>query len=104
MTQLLNMELVDETGTNRRLRRDEIVTYLTLITSAGSDTTAQALGWAAKLLGNHPEEQRELANDPTLLTSAVEEVLRYESVSYHFCRWVSKDTVFPATTVPAERI
>src|SRR5262245_28597692 len=104
LTQLLNMELVDETGTNRRLRRDEILTYLTLIASAGSDTTAQALGWAAALLGDHPEQRRELAEDASLLPAAVEEVLRYESVSYHFCRWVAKDADFHGTTVPADSV
>jgi cytochrome P450 len=104
MTQLLNVDLVDETGTHRRLRRDEIVTYLTLITSAGSDTTAQALGWAATLLGDHPEQRRALADDKTLLTNAVEEVLRYESVSYHFCRWVAKDADCHGTTVPANSV
>lgn len=104
MTQLLNMELEDETGTRRPLRREEIITYLTLITSAGSDTTAQAIGWAAKLLGDHPEQRRELAADSTLLTGAVEEVLRYESVSYHFCRWVAKDVEFHGVTVPADSV
>ena len=104
MTQLLNLELVDETGTTRQLRREEIITYLTLITGAGSDTTAQALGWAAKLLGDHPDQRRAVADDPMLLSSAVEEVLRYESVSYHFCRWVAKDAEFHGTTVPADSV
>src|ERR1700674_3643758 len=104
MTQLLTMELEDETGTRRQLRREEIVTYLTLITSAGSDTTALAIGWAAKLLSDHPDQRHELAGDSTLLTSAVEEVLRYESVSYSFCRWVANDTEFHGTTVPAESV
>jgi cytochrome P450 len=104
MTQLLELELVDETGTKRQLRREEIITYLTLITGAGSDTTAQALGWAAKLLGDHPDQRRALADDPTLLPSAVEEVLRYESVSYHFCRWVARDAEFHGTMVPADRV
>ena len=33
MSQLLNVEFEDETGTRRKLRREETVTYLTLITS-----------------------------------------------------------------------
>jgi len=41
-----------------------------------------------------------LANNTTLLTAAVEEVLRYESVSYHFCRWVARDAEFHGATVP----
>lgn len=104
MSQLLNMELEDETGTRRRLRREEIVTYLTLIASGGSDTTAQAVGWAAKLLGDHPEARRELLDDRSLLHTAVEEVLRYESVSYHFCRSVASDAEFYGHTVPTSSV
>jgi cytochrome P450 len=104
MTQLLNLEFEDETGTTRKLRRDETVTYLTLITSAGSDTTATAIGWAGKLLSDHPDQRRELAANPTLIPNAVEEVLRCEPPTYHFCRWVVSDAEFHGSTVPADSI
>jgi cytochrome P450 len=104
MTQLLNLEFEDETGTVRKLRRDETVTYLTLITSAGSDTTATAIGWAGSLLSDHPDQRRELATDPGLIPNAVEEVLRCEPPTYHFCRWVAADAEFHGQTVPAGNI
>ncbi len=78
MTQLLNVEFEDETGVKRKLRREETVTYLTLITSAGSDTTATAIGWAGSLLNDHPQQRSELVDDPSLISNAVEEVLRCE--------------------------
>jgi cytochrome P450 len=101
MTQLLTKEFEDETGTTRGLRREEIVTYLCLITGAGSDTTAVAIGWAAKVLGDHPEQRRELLEDRSLIPNAVEEVLRFEPPSYHFCRTVAKDVQLYGQTVPA---
>jgi cytochrome P450 len=104
MTQLLNLEFEDETGATRKLRRDETVTYLTLITSAGSDTTATAIGWAGKLLSDHPDQRRELTRNPALIPNAVEEVLRCEPPTYHFCRWVANDAEFHGGTVPAESI
>jgi cytochrome P450 len=104
MTQLMKHEFVDETGATRSLRRDEIVTYLTLITSAGSDTTATAISWAGSLLSDHPDQRRELVEDPGLIPNAVEEVLRCEPPAYHFCRWVTKDVEFHGQTVPAESI
>jgi cytochrome P450 len=104
MTQLLNVEFEDETGNRRKLRRDETVTYLTLITSAGSDTTATAIGWAGDLLSQHPDQRAELADNPELIPNAVEEVLRCEPPAYHFCRWVTKDVEFHGLTVPAESI
>jgi cytochrome P450 len=104
MTQLMKFEFQDETGATRTLSRDEIVTYLTLIASAGSDTTATAIGWAGSLLSDHPEQRRELAADPGLIPGAVEEVLRYEPPSYHFCRWNTAAVEFHGQTIPAESI
>jgi cytochrome P450 len=104
MTQLLHVEFTDETGTTRRLQRDEIITYLTLIASAGSDTTATAIGWAGKLLADHPDQRRALVADPSLIPNAVEEVLRFEPPSYHFCRWVASAVEFHGTTVPADSV
>jgi cytochrome P450 len=104
MTQLLNVEFTDDTGTTRRLRRDQIITYLTLITSAGSDTTGTAVAWAGKLLSEHPDQRRELVDDPALLANAVEEVMRHEPPSYHAARWVTADVEFHGQTVPAGSI
>jgi cytochrome P450 len=104
MTQLMKFEFEDETGERRTLRREEIVTYLTLISSAGSDTTATAISWAGALLNDHPDQRRELVEDPGLIPQACEEVLRCEPPSYHFCRWTTTEVEFHGTTVPAESI
>jgi cytochrome P450 len=101
MTQLLHMELTDESGETRQLRRDEILTYLTLITSAGSDTTAMALGWAMKALGDEPAQREALAADRTLLANGAEEVIRYEAVSYQAARFVTRDVELHGQVVPA---
>lgn len=101
MTQLLHMELTDETGVTRPLRRDEILTYLTLIASAGADTTAMALGWAMKALGDHPDQREALLADRGLMATAVEEIIRYEAVSYHAARWVARDVELHGQVVPA---
>jgi cytochrome P450 len=104
MTRLMRSEFEDETGTRRTLRRDEMVTYLTLITSAGSDTTATAIGWAGSLLSEHPDQRRELVEDPSKITHAVEEILRCEPPSYHFCRSVSTDVELYGQTVPKDSV
>jgi cytochrome P450 len=104
MTQLMKFEFEDDTGATRTLRRDEIVTYLTLITTAGSDTTATAIGWAGSLLSEHPDQRAELVANPGLIPQAMEEVLRCEPPSYHFCRWSTKETEFHGRTIPAESI
>jgi cytochrome P450 len=100
MTQLLNIEFEDHTGERRQLRRDELLTFLVLITGAGSDTTVNAIGWAGSLLADHPEQRKLLVEDPSLIPNAVEEVLRYESVSYHICRTTTTEVELQGQTVP----
>jgi cytochrome P450 len=105
MTQLMKFEFADyETGEQRVLRRDEIVTYLTLITTAGSDTTATAISWAGDLLSRHPDQRAELVTNPSMIPQAVEEVLRCEPPSYHFCRWTTKDSEFHGQTIPKDSV
>jgi len=100
MTQLLQFEFEDDQGQTRTLRRDEILGYLSLITSAGSDTTATGISWCGSLL-NDPEVRAEVAADLSLIPNMVEESLRMEPPSYHFCRVTTKDTEWYGQTVPA---
>jgi cytochrome P450 len=101
MTQLLNTEFEDETGTKRLLRREELLTFLILITGAGSDTTVNGISWAGLLLSEHPDQRRWLVDDPSLIPNAVEEVVRYEPPSYHIARTVADDIELHGVTVPA---
>jgi cytochrome P450 len=104
MTDLLNVEFEDETGTVRRLRREEVLGYVGLIAAAGNETTTRLIGWAGKLLGEHPDQRQMIVDDPTLIRGAVEEILRYESPSPVQARWVAKDVEHYGTTVPAGSI
>ncbi len=101
MTQLLNAEFADETGATRKLGRDELLIFLILITGAGSDTTVNAIGWAGSLLGEHADQRHLLVEDPSYITNAVEEVLRYEAVSYHIARTLTTDLELHGEKVPA---
>ncbi len=67
MTDLLNAEFEDETGTVRKLRRDELLLYLTVIATAGSETTTRLIGWAGKTLAEYPEQRRDLVANPGLI-------------------------------------
>jgi cytochrome P450 len=81
MTQLLTIEFEDETGTTRRLRRDEILGYVGLIASAGNETTTRLISWTGKLLAEHPDQRAMLVDDPSMIKGAIEEILRYEAPS-----------------------
>jgi cytochrome P450 len=93
MTELLNAEFEDETGATRRLTRQEILTYVSLLAGAGNETTTRLIGWTGKLLAEHPDQRAQVAADRTLVPKAIEEILRYEAPSPVQARYVSRDVV-----------
>jgi cytochrome P450 len=99
MTEMLNAEFEDETGTTRRLGRDEILTYINVVAGAGNETTTRLIGWSGKVLGDHPDQRRELAADLSLVPGAIEELLRYEPPAPHVARYVARDVELYDTTV-----
>ncbi|WP_068187155.1 cytochrome P450 [Mycobacterium sp. UM_CSW] len=99
-TELLNVEFDDETGVRRTLTRDEILLYIGLVASAGNETTTRLLGWAGKVLADHPDQRREIAVNHRLIPQAIEELLRYEPPVPHLARYVTRDTEWYGHTVP----
>ncbi|MDP7706054.1 cytochrome P450 [Mycobacterium sp. TY815] len=100
MTELLNAEFEDETGTVRRMRRDELLTYVTVVSGAGNETTTRLIGWAGKVLAEHPDQRRALVENPALIPAAVEELLRYEPPAPHVARYVTRDVEYYGQRVP----
>ena len=100
MTELLLAEFEDETGATRRLRRDEVLTYVSVIAGAGNETTTRLIGWAGKVLADHPDQRRDLVADRSLIPNAIEELLRYEPPAPHVARCLSRDVELHGATVP----
>ncbi len=101
MTALLNAEFDDEEGVTRRLTRDEVLTYTQVLAGAGNETTGRLIGWLGKVLGDHPDQRRQVAADPSLIPGTVEETLRFEPTGPHLARYVARDVECYGTTVPA---
>lgn len=99
MTELLNAEIEEPDGTRRLLDRTEVLAYTAMIAGAGNETTARLIGFMGQLLGEHPGQRRELATDPSLIPSAVEETLRYEPPSPVQARYVARDVELYGQTV-----
>jgi len=100
MTELLQAEFEDETGRVRRLTRDELLTYISVISGAGNETTGRLIGWTGKVLADHPDQRREIVEDRSLLPHAIEELLRFETPAPHAARYVAADVEIHGTTVP----
>jgi cytochrome P450 len=100
MTDLLTAEFEDETGRIRTLTRDEVLTYVTLLTAAGNETTTRLIGWIGKVLADHPDQLRRVAEERAIVPKVVEEVLRYEAPSPVQGRYVTRDVEHHGRIVP----
>jgi cytochrome P450 len=100
MTELLNVEFIDETGVTRKLTREELLIYINVVAGAGNDTTTRLIGWAAKVLAENPDQRRQLVADPTLIPAAVEELVRFEPPAPHVARYVTRDVEIHGQVVP----
>jgi cytochrome P450 len=85
----------------RRLSFNECADFAVLLISAGTETVGKLLGWAALLLGEQPNQQQILINEPHVIPNAIEEFLRYEAPSPVQGRWTLEDVVLHDTTIPA---
>jgi cytochrome P450 len=101
MTELLQAEFEDETGTTRRLSHPEVINFVNLLAAAGNETTTRLIGWTGKVLAEHPEERVKLVEDRDLVPNAIEELLRFESPSPVQARYVTQDVEHLGQTVPA---
>jgi len=100
-TDLVQAEVEDDNGVVRRLTDSELADFGILLFSAGSETVARHLGWAASVLDEYPDQRSELAKDFSLIPNAVEELLRYEPPSPVNARWTTRDVTVQDVTVPA---
>jgi cytochrome P450 len=73
---------------------------VSVLSSAGNETTSRLIGWMGKVLAEHPDQRHELANDRGLIPNAIDELLRYEAPTPHVARFVMRDVEFHDTTVP----
>jgi cytochrome P450 len=100
LTALLEAE-IDEDGATRRLSHHEAAGFANLLISAGTETVARLLGWAAMVLARHPDQRAQLAAEPASIPNAVEELLRYEAPSPVNGRFTTVDVHLHGSTIPA---
>jgi cytochrome P450 len=84
--------LADATVDGVALTERERGTFLLLLLIAGNETTRHSLSQAVIAFAEHPEQFQRLRNEPALLDTAVEEVLRWACPQIHFRRTATVDT------------
>ena len=74
------------------LSEEELCSMVVLLIVAGHETTVSLIGNAMRALLTHPEQRAALERDPSLLPSAVEELIRYDGpVERTLNRWAAVD-------------
>jgi cytochrome P450 len=104
MTDLLNATYTDSDGVDKHLNKQTILNYVGMLAAAGNETTVRLIGWAGKLLAEHPDQRRELVADPSLIPDAIEELLRYEAPSPVNARYLSRDVELYGVTVKRDSV
>ena len=69
----------------------ELLSYLFVLVVAGNETTRNATTGGLLALLQHPEQMEKLRRDPSLIDSAVEEIVRWTSPVIQFCRTPNRD-------------
>jgi cytochrome P450 len=95
ITHVINSDVGD-----RKITDEEAMGYLLLLLFGGLDTVASMIGFIARHLAQHPENRRRLIEDPAILPSAIEELIRRHGLS-NTAREVTHDVDFHGVTLKA---
>ncbi|WP_369196655.1 cytochrome P450 [Streptomyces djakartensis] len=92
--------LIEAHDEGDRLTEQEMISTCVLLLNAGHEATVNATvnGWYA--LFRNPAQLRLLRADHSLVPSAVEELMRYDTPLQLFERWVLDDIEIDGTTIP----
>jgi len=83
-----------------RLSTEELLATVMLLFLAGHETTVNLIGNGMLALLRRPDELRWLREDPHLIGTAVEELLRYDSPVQRVSRLVYEDVTIDGGTIP----
>lgn len=81
---------------------DELVSLAAILLIAGHETTANMISLGTFTLLRHPEQLAELRADPSLISVAVEELMRFLSIADGMLRVATEDIEIGGVTVRAD--
>jgi cytochrome P450 len=84
-----------------RLSEHEFDLFFLLLVTAGNETTRHAMSNGLHSLLEHPAERDRLVADPSLIPTAVEEILRFTPSLLHFRRTATRDVELRGETIRA---
>src|SRR5262245_31201427 len=94
-------DLVRSCQGSEALTRDEVVSILLQLLTAGNESTTSLIGSAVRLLLENPQVEEQVRDDRSLLEPFIEEALRLESPFHGHFRLVRRDTEVAGEPLPA---
>ena len=85
----------------RELTEQEIIATCVLLVFGGHETTMNLIANGTLALAQHPDQWTRLKNEPKLIESAVEELLRYDGSVKATVRWARSEAVVGGRTIRA---
>ena len=79
----------------------EAVSYYVIVATAGHDTTSSSIAGGLHALLQHPEQLQRLRDDQSLVTTAVDEMIRWVSPVKQFMRTATEDAVVRGVPIAA---
>lgn len=84
-----------------KLSREELLSMIFLLLVAGHETTVNLIGNGTLALMQNPDQKDKLIKDPSLIKTAVEEMLRFNGpVETPTMRWAFEDVEISGVTIP----
>jgi len=91
--------LLEAEADGERLSANEYRNFFQLLVFAGNETTRTAMIHGALAFAEHPEQWATLRDDPSLITGAVDEVIRWATPVLHMRRTATTDTELAGTAI-----
>ena len=80
---------------------NELIMLCVILMVAGNETTRNAISGGMQCLIENPDQRQKLLDDPSLLPSACEEIVRFVSPVHSFSRTATTDTELRGETIAA---
>lgn len=93
--------LVQAEADGERLTPAEYKNFFQLLVFAGNETTRTAIAHGGMAFADHPEQWEAMVSDPGLVTTAVDEVIRWATPVLHMRRTASRNTELAGTPIAA---
>lgn len=89
---------------NGRINGEELtmmqtISYYVIAATAGHDTTASAIAGGLQALIENPDQLELLRNDPSLVATAADEIIRWVTPVKHFMRTATEDYTIGGVTI-----